>query len=130
QRGAARGPRGGGPNRYGGTAGPVPLAVSGFDLDGMLLRCLVLTDLTAQRAGETQAAKAREAMREQNAFLEQAREALGLGWWASAPHDDHMITWSPQAHRIYGLIPAESAVKTENLWGIVHPDDRAAGAGG
>ena len=40
-----------------------------------------------------------------------------------------MITWSPQAHRIYGLIPAESAVKTETLWGIVHPDDRAAVAG-
>ena len=28
-----------------GTAVPVLLAVSGFDLDGMLLRCLVLTDL-------------------------------------------------------------------------------------
>jgi hypothetical protein len=42
---------------------------------------LILTDLTAQRATESQAAKAREAMREQNAFLGQAREALGLGWW-------------------------------------------------
>jgi PAS domain S-box-containing protein len=68
-------------------------------------------------------------MREQSAFLEQAREALGLGWWASAPDEDHMITWSPQAHRIYGLTPAESAMKTETLWGIVHPDDRAAVAG-
>jgi len=68
---------------------------------------------------------AREVIREQNAFLEQARKALGLGWWASGPHDDHMMTWSPEAHRIYGLIPAESAVKTETLWGIVHPDDRA-----
>jgi PAS domain S-box-containing protein len=36
----------------GGTTVPVQLAVSGFDLDGMLVRCLVLTDLTAQRAGE------------------------------------------------------------------------------
>src|SRR5580698_5290081 len=34
----------------GGTAVPVQLAVSGFDLDGMLVRCLVLTDLTAPRA--------------------------------------------------------------------------------
>ena len=110
----------------GGTTVPVLLAVSGFDLDGMPLRCLVLTDLTAPRAAERQEAKAREAMREQNAFLGQAREALGLGWWASAPGDDHMITWSPQAHRIYGLIPAESAMKTETLWGIVHPDDKAA----
>src|ERR1700730_11866188 len=38
----------------GGTTVPVLLAVSGFDLDGMLLRCLVLTDLTAQRAAESQ----------------------------------------------------------------------------
>jgi PAS domain S-box-containing protein len=38
----------------GGTTVPVLLAVSGFDLDGMLLRCLVFTDLTAQRAAETQ----------------------------------------------------------------------------
>jgi PAS domain S-box-containing protein len=38
----------------GGMTVPVLLAVSGFDLDGMLLRCLVLTDLTAQRAVESQ----------------------------------------------------------------------------
>jgi phosphoserine phosphatase RsbU/P len=45
----------------GGTIVPVQLAVSGFDLDGLLTRCLVLTDLTAQRAAEEQAAKAHEA---------------------------------------------------------------------
>ena len=38
----------------GGTTVPALLAVSGFDLDGMLLRCLVLTDLTAQRHAEAQ----------------------------------------------------------------------------
>jgi PAS domain S-box-containing protein len=38
----------------GGTKFPVQLAVSGFDLDGMMLRCLVLTDLTAQREAETE----------------------------------------------------------------------------
>jgi PAS domain S-box-containing protein len=108
-----------------GTTVPALLAVSGFDLDGMLLRCLVLTDLTAQRAAQSRAAQAHEAMREQAAFLEQAREALGLGWWASGPDDDHMIIWSPQAHRIYGQVPAESAMKRETLWGIVHPDDVA-----
>jgi PAS domain S-box-containing protein len=36
----------------GGMTVPVLLAVSGFDLDGMFLRCLILTDLTAQRAAE------------------------------------------------------------------------------
>ncbi len=33
---------------------PVLLAVSGFDLDGMLLRSVVLTDLTAQRQAEAE----------------------------------------------------------------------------
>ena len=37
-----------------GTTVPALLAVSGFDLDGMLLRCLVLTDLTAQRDAEAE----------------------------------------------------------------------------
>jgi PAS domain S-box-containing protein len=54
----------------GGTTVPVLLAVSGFDLDGMFLRCLVLTDLTTKRAAETEAARAHEALREQSAFLE------------------------------------------------------------
>jgi PAS domain S-box-containing protein len=112
--------------RSDGTTFPVLMAVSGFDLDDMFLRCLVLTDLTALRAAESQEAKAHEAVREQNTFLEQAQEALGLGWWASAPDQDDMVIWSPQAHRIYGLVPGESEVKVATLWGRVHPDDRAA----
>ena len=38
----------------GGTTIPALLAVSGFDLDGMMLRYLVLTDLTAQRRAEAE----------------------------------------------------------------------------
>jgi PAS domain S-box-containing protein len=110
----------------GGRVIPALLAVSGFDLDGTLLRCLVLTDLSAQHAAERQEARAHKAVREQNTFLEQAQEALGLGWWASVPDEDHMTIWSPQAHRIYGLTPTHSKVKQATLWGLVHPDDRAA----
>jgi PAS domain S-box-containing protein len=112
--------------RSDGAAVPVLLAVSGFDLDGMPLRCLVLTDLTAPGAVERQAAKTHEAVREQNTFLEQAQEALGLGWWASAPDEDDMVTWSPQAHRIYGLPLAQSEVKVKTLRDLIHPDDVAA----
>jgi PAS domain S-box-containing protein len=109
----------------GGTTVPVLLAVSGFDLDGMFLRCLVLTDLTAQRAAERQAAEAHEALREQNAFLEQAQESLGLGLWVLDPERNVMLTYSPEAHRIYGLSPAEFDGKLETLWPLVHPDDVA-----
>ncbi len=52
----------------GGTTVPALLAVSGFDLNGMLLRYLVLTDLTAQRRAEGE-------VRTLNAELE-ARVAL------------------------------------------------------
>jgi len=107
----------------GGTTVPVQLAVSGFDLDGMLLRCLVLTDLTAQRAAEAQAAEAHQALREQSAFLEQAQESVGLGWWVLDPDQEHMITWSAQAHRIYGLDPAQFDGRAETLASLVHPDD-------
>ena len=107
----------------GGTTVPVLLAVSGFDLDGMLLRCLVLTDLTAQRAAEAQAARTHEALREQNSFLEQAQESVGLGWWVLDPDQEHMITWSPQAHRIYGLDQAQFDGRAETLASLVHPDD-------
>jgi len=110
----------------GGTTVPVLLAVSGFDLDGMLLRCMVLTALTALRAVESQAAKAHEAVREQSTVLEQAQEALGLGWWVWGPDDDDLVTGSPQAHRVYGLPPALSEVKVGTLRGLIHPDDVAA----
>ena len=65
----------------GGTTVPVLLSVSSFDLDGMAVRCLIMTDLTAQRAAERQAAEAHEALREQTSFLEQAQASVGLGWW-------------------------------------------------
>jgi PAS domain S-box-containing protein len=107
----------------GGTIVPVLLAVSGFDLDGMFLRCLVLTDLTAQRATETEAAKAHQELRDQNAFLEQAQESVGLGWWSYDPECEQMLSWSPQAHRIFGLVPAEFDGRPGTLAALVHPDD-------
>jgi PAS domain S-box-containing protein len=109
--------------RTDGTAVPVLLAVSGFDLDGMLLRCLVLTDLTAQRAAEAQSALAHEALREQNAFLEQAQASAGLGWWVLDPHAAVMLTWSPEAHRIFGLVPEQFDARAETLEALIYPDD-------
>ncbi len=109
----------------GGTTVPVLLAVSGFDLDGMLLRCLVLTDLTAQRAAEDRATEANEALREQNAFLEQAQESAGFGWWSSGPDRESDLTWSPAAYRIFGLTPEEFDGKVETFYRLVHPDDAA-----
>jgi PAS domain S-box-containing protein len=106
-----------------GTTVPVLLAVGGFDLDGMLLRCLVLSDLTAQRAAEGRAAQAHEALREQNAFLEQAQEVLGLGWWKLDPVPEGILSWSAATYRIFALTPAEFDGKWETFLRLVHPDD-------
>ncbi len=50
-----------------GTTVPVLMAVSAFDLDGMPLRCLILTDLTARRAAEDRLSDANAALRETEA---------------------------------------------------------------
>ena len=104
---------------------PVQLSVSGFDLDGMLVRCLILTDLTALHAAEGETAAAHQAVREQDAFLEQAQESVGLGWWTSEAPLEGRLTLSPAAYRICGLDPAQFDGKTQTFWRLVHPDDEA-----
>ena len=101
---------------------PVLLAAGGIELDGMLLRCLVLTDLSAQRTAEAQAAAGHEALREKDALLEQAQEAVGLGWFHSDLRRDR-LTASPETYRIFGLPPAESATSRRAFWRLFHPDD-------
>jgi PAS domain S-box-containing protein len=107
----------------GGATVPVLLAVSGLEVEGMLLRCLVLTDLTAQRTAESQAAEAHKALWQQNAFLEQAQASAGLGWWIADLRPNGRFTASLEACRILGLHPGEFDGKTATFLGLVHQDD-------
>ncbi len=102
---------------------PVQLSVSGFDLDEMLVRCLVFTDLTALHAAQRETAAAHQAVREQDAFLEQAQESVGLGWWTAEAPVGGRLTLSPAAYRICGLDPAEFDRNIQTFWRLVHPDD-------
>ena len=106
-----------------GSSVPVLLAVSGFELDGILLRCLILTDLSEQRVAEDRAAQAHEALRQQNAVLERAQESMGLGWWKLEPVREGRLSWSSATYRIFGLAPAEFDGKLETFFRLVHPDD-------
>ena len=102
---------------------PALLAVSGFDLDGMIVRCLVLSDLTEQRAAEAQMAQAHEELGEQSAFLEQARGSLGLGWWIVDAPPDGRVTASLEARQIFGLANGEFDGQAGTWWAVTHPDD-------
>lgn len=106
-----------------GSAIPVLLAVSGFDLDGTLVRCLILTDLSTQRATESQVEQAHQALREQHAFLEQAQASAGIGWWIADPRPGGRLTASPLAFQISGLAPEDFDGMTDTFLAFVHPDD-------
>jgi PAS domain S-box-containing protein len=109
-----------------GTTMPVLVAVSAFDLDGMLLRCLIITDLTAQRAEQARTAEAYQVLQEQSALLDQAQAALGLGWWIADLRSSGRLAVSPEIHRIFGLSPGRFGGRAEEIWGLVHPDDAPA----
>jgi len=120
-----------------GSTVPVLLAVGGFDLDGMLLRCLVLTDLTAQRAAEDRSDAALEALREQNIQLKRAQAALRESEeWLRAVFDNapvgiedvspsgKFLRVNPQFCQITGYTADE--LLSRRIQDITHPDDSEA----
>ena len=120
-----------------GSTVPVLLTVGGFDLDGMLLRCLVLTDLTAQRAAEDRSDAALEALREQNIQLKRAQAALRESEeWLRAVFDNapvgiedvspsgKFLRVNPQFCQITGYTADE--LLSRRIQDITHPDDSEA----
>ena len=87
-----------------GSGVPVQVSVSGFDLDGLLLRCLVLTDLTAQRAAEDQA---RHASRYARSLLEASLDPL-----VTISPDGRITDVNEAAIQVTGL-PRDQLVGTE-----------------
>ena len=120
-----------------GSTVPVLLAVGGFDLDGMLLRCLVLTDLTAQHAAEDRSDAALEALREQNIQIKRAQAALRESEeWLRAVFDNapvgiedvspagEFVRVNPRFCQITGYTADE--LRSLRIQDITHPDDSDA----
>ena len=103
-----------------GTAIPVLLAVSGFDLDGMLLRCLVLTDLTAQRAAESQSAAAHEALRVSEERLRALVDNAPIGI-EELTLSGELVQVNPRMCEITGYTAEE--LRSLRIQDITHPGD-------
>ena len=103
-----------------GTSVPVLLAVSGFDLDGMLLRCLVLTDLSAQRAAEAQTAAAHQALRVSEERLRALVDNAPIGIEELAPSGE-LLRVNPRFCEITGYTADE--LRSLRIQDITHPGD-------
>jgi PAS domain S-box-containing protein len=106
-----------------GTSLPVLLAVSGFDLDGMLLRCLVLTDLSAQRAAEAQTAAAHQALRVSEERLRTLVDNAPIGI-EELSLSGELVQVNPRMCEITGYTAGE--LRSLRLQDITHPGDLAA----
>ena len=102
------------------TALPVLLAVSGFDLDGMLLRCLVLTDLSAQRAAEAQTAVAHQALRVSEERLRTLVDNAPIGI-EELSLTGELVQVNPRMCEITGYTADE--LRSLRLQDITHPGD-------
>ena len=103
-----------------GTSVPVLLAVSGFDLDGMLLRCLVLTDLSAQRAAEAQTAAAHQALRVSEERLRALVDNAPIGIEELALSGE-LVQVNPRFCEITGYTADE--LRSLRIQDITHPGD-------
>jgi PAS domain S-box-containing protein len=103
-----------------GTSLPVLLAVSGFDLDGMLLRCLVLTDLSAQRAAEAQTAVAHQALRVSEERLRALVDNAPIGI-EELTLNGELLRVNPRFCEITGYTADE--LRSLRIQDITHPGD-------
>lgn len=106
--------------RQDGPAVPVLLAVSGFDLYGMLLRCLVLTDLSAQRAAEAQTAVAHQALRVSEERLRALFDNAPIGI-EELTLNGELVRVNPRFGEITGYTAHE--LRSLRIQDITHPGD-------
>ncbi|MGB8651486.1 MAG: EAL domain-containing protein [Mycobacteriales bacterium] len=109
-----------------GSTVPVLASVTGLDIEGAVVRCLVVADLTDRRVAEQQLADAHAALVKRAALLERTNELLEqangelvrtkadledaqrvarVGSWVLQPTPAG-LTWSPEMFVIFALDPA------------------------
>jgi phosphoserine phosphatase RsbU/P len=106
-----------------GSAVPVLASVTGLDIEGVIVRCLVLADLTDRRRGEEELAGAYAELSRSTHELEEAQRIGRIGSWFWNPATDE-ITCSTQIFRILGTEPTSSGTMSRAvLAAAFHPED-------
>ena len=102
---------------------PVLASVTGLDIEGVIVRCLVLADLTDRRRGEEELAGAYAELSRSAHELEEAQRIGRIGsWFWNAATDE--ITCSTQIFRILGIDPTPSGTMSRTtLAAFFHPED-------
>ena len=102
---------------------PVLASVTGLDIEGVIVRCLILADLTDRRRGEEELAGAYAELSRSAHELEEAQRIGRIGsWFWNAATDE--ITCSTQIFRILGIDPTSSGTMLRTtLAASFHPED-------
>lgn len=98
-------------------------SVTALEFEGVLVRCLVLTDLTARRRDEKALSDAYAEITISARELEEAQRIGRIGnWYWDAATD--RVTWSSQMYQIFGLEqPADELTFSAALAAVAHPED-------
>jgi serine phosphatase RsbU (regulator of sigma subunit) len=111
--------------REGAGAVPVMASVTGLDIEGVVVRCLIVTDLTDRRRSEQELVEAYADLTRSTKELEEAQRIGRIGSWRWNAATDEM-TWSTQMYRIFGVDPAAAGPALQSaLAAASTPEDDA-----
>jgi phosphoserine phosphatase RsbU/P len=102
---------------------PVLASVTGLEIEGVVVRCLIVADLTDQRRGEQVLAEAYDGLTQSSRELEEAQRIGGIGSWHWDATTDE-VEWSPQMYAILGVETGGVGMSLLGAQlGVAHPED-------
>jgi PAS domain-containing protein len=101
---------------------PVLASVTGLDIEGVIVRCLVLADLTDRRRGEEELADAYTELSRSAHELGEAQRIGRIGSWFWNPATDE-VSWLRQMFRIFGIDPSRAGRCSTAITAILPPED-------
>jgi PAS domain S-box-containing protein len=109
-----------------GSTVPALASVIGLDIEGTVVRCLTVTDLTDRRRDEQKLVGAYADLTRSTRELEEAQRIgrIGSWFWDAATAE---LDWSIQMYRIFGIDPGVTGSTAQQaLAAALHPEDAAA----